>query len=90
MRHIAYVRCTCPCLTCVVMMMMVTMVTMVMMVHLPLSYMCGDDDDGDYCGDNTGYDIDDMLNCKINSTNRGTFSNSVRKIILMVSMVQGV
>ena len=31
-----------------------------------------------------------MLNCKINSTNRGTFSNSVRKIILMVSMVQGV
>ena len=30
------------------------------------------------------------LNCKINSTNRGTFSNSVRKIILMVSMVQGV
>ena len=31
-----------------------------------------------------------ILNCKINSTNRGTFSNSVRKIILMVSMVQGV
>ena len=31
-----------------------------------------------------------MLNCKINSTNRGTFSNSVWKIILMVSMVQGV
>ena len=30
------------------------------------------------------------LNCKINSTNRGTFSNSVRQIILMVSMVQGV
>ena len=32
----------------------------------------------------------DKLNCKINSTNRGTFSNSVIKIILMVSMVQGV
>ena len=31
-----------------------------------------------------------MLNYKINSTNRGTFSNSVRKIILMVSMVLGV
>ena len=31
-----------------------------------------------------------MLKCKLDSTNGGTFSNSVRKIILMVSMVQGV